>query len=220
MKNSMGLRKRHLPHKQLFYCICSWKDDRTDSATWCWQMHTGQISQGSEDTNNPSWPCPAPPGASPHAAPSPLWECQFPALSLSPGWTSWPYPIDPLLASSPFAPSLAPGGVPVLVHHLPCQGLPMDPLTRPRLRPPRSASAGVCINGESTACAASPSAPVSNPSWGSLSLSSPSYSSLRMSVTWGRTPPHQALILLGIFQAMPCSINFGTKIMFLSKNIY
>lgn len=71
----------------------------------------------------------------PDPAPSTLQECQFPALALAPGWTPWPYTVAPLLAHSPFAPSSSPGGVPDLVHHLSYQGLPMDPVTSPRLYP-------------------------------------------------------------------------------------
>lgn len=150
-----------------------------------------------------------------------MWDLPppLPVLSLSLGWTSWHYTVATLLAPSPFALSLALGRIPDLVHHLPYQGLQIDPVTSPRLCLQCSAPTGPCFNGESTACARSPSAPVLTPSWGSLFLSSPSHSLLSLSVMWGHAPPHQAFMLLWIFQTMRCLINFATKIMGLSKNI-
>lgn len=110
---------------------------------------------GPEDTNKPSWPCPAPHGAYPllphqHCRSASFQPCSSPLdgpLGTTLQVLSWPLLLLPLAW-------LLEGS-----QNLPCQGLQTDRVTSPWLYTSCSALAGPRVNGESTACAKSPSAP-------------------------------------------------------------
>lgn len=159
MKNCVGLRKRDLPHKHHLSHNYAWKAGKIDSSMWWWQMHTGQISLHPKDTKNPSWPCPAPSGASLHTAPATLCEWPF----LSPGWASWTYTVGSSPVPFPVCPQLCSWRDPSCYKSKP---LP------PHVHPPQDCASLVrteTVKGH----------PQLDPSWGSFSLSSPSHSWLR-----------------------------------------